>query len=90
MMSCYDQNFGKPEFDRLIALKAQKLGTWSFYKRMYYRVYQNAKYVLGKIANKARLWFVLWRGADKSQCVELLKEIRVSREILQKKLKNIG
>lgn len=89
MMSCYDQNFGKQRTEELISLKVQKLAKPSFYGRMYNRVYQNTKYVLGKVANKIRIWYLMRRGEDPSKNGELLKEIKVAKEILKKKLKSL-
>ncbi|MFH0984777.1 MAG: radical SAM protein [Candidatus Omnitrophota bacterium] len=88
MMSCYDQNFGKQKTEELISLKVQKLTKPGFYRRMYNRVYQNTKYLLGKVANKIRIWFLVRQSADKSKTGELLKEIKASKEILKKKLKS--
>jgi hypothetical protein len=89
MMSCYDNNFGKQELDQLMALKVRKLGKANFYKRMYFRLFQNMRYFTGKVANRVRLMFLRKSVDSVAQRVQLLEEINTAREILQRRLKDL-
>jgi MoaA/NifB/PqqE/SkfB family radical SAM enzyme len=53
LMSCYDYNLGKYGSKHTFIFKVQKLKKIKFDKRLYYRVYQNAKYVVKKMLNRA-------------------------------------
>lgn len=85
MMSCYDQNFGKPSIAPLMALKAQKLGRGDFYKRMYNRAYQGGRYVFAKAVNKIRVWWLVHRGTGSVGQTSLLSEIQAAKRALRHK-----
>ncbi len=89
MMSCYDNNFGKQELHHLITLKAKKLGDADVYKRMYFRLFQNARYVARKIVGRLRFMLLQRSVRAKVERAPLLEEINDAREKLQQKLKNI-
>ena len=89
MMSCYDNNFGKDEWDRQVTLKLRKFSRKGFYRRMYFRVHQNVRYVLGKAVNRINLWRLIRRARKVPVRIELLKELQEVRTILHNKMKSL-
>lgn len=89
MMSCYDYNLGKYELRQLVSLKAAKFSKISFYRRTYFRAYQNVKYLFVKLFNMIRIQWRMRHFRNSQHSAELLKEIRAAREALYKKLKEI-
>lgn len=84
LMSCYDYNFGYHNLVRMFSLKAHKLSRPKLYKRLYYRLYQQIRYLSGKLTkllfNKRRR-----RAGERQEAIaEKLKEIRIAKEMLRK------
>jgi len=86
MMSCYDYNLGKYEISQMFSLKAAKLKNPRFYKRFYYRNYQNLRYLAGKIFNRALNSVVFHKNNDLKNDVTL-QEIKLFKQILKDKAK---
>ena len=86
-MSCYDSNFGKQGLVETFVVKAGKLKRPKFYKRQYFRIYQNARYVVGKIIRRV---FGHWLSGSRMKPFDLepvFEEIQHAREELKKKQK---
>lgn len=86
LMSCYDYNFGKYNLKERISFKTRRLTKIGFYKKQYFSIHQNLKYILGKIINRLTNWNISSRR-DGNEENEKLKEIKMAKNLLRNKLK---
>lgn len=86
LMSCYDYNMGKNNMSQALLLKAGKFKDTGFYKRFYYRIYQNAKYLLSKAINKIQDLGIFHQKRS-SVPGDKIEEIKLVKQTLKKKIK---
>lgn len=86
LMSCYDYNFGKYGLQQTFSFKVKKLKKPRFYKRQYFRAYQNLRYILGKASNHAFNLNVPKRN-DRLEITKELEEIKIAKIRLENELK---
>ena len=85
LMSCYDYNFGKYGLQETFYFKINKLKKIKFYKRQYYRIYQYLAYILRKITNRVINLNFSYKK-DKREISDILKEIKIAKNMLKSKL----